>query len=147
MSTILETGTRDVHLAKTVKASSAVTATGTGDAVRLTDAPNGYSFVLDVTATATAVDDTLNVYIQTMIDGVNWVDVVAFTQVLGNGNAKRHIAKLSSDAALTMFENGAALTAGSIRNLCGDQWRARWVVVDADTANASFTFSVTACPM
>jgi hypothetical protein len=32
-----------------------------------------YGFVLDVTAAATDVDDTLNVAVQTLVDGTNWV--------------------------------------------------------------------------
>ena len=133
---------------KTLLASGARTATSAGtDAVFLPDAPNGVTFVLDVTAAATEVDDTLDVFIQTQIDGTNWVDVVSFTQVLGNGGAKRHIGKIANATAMTMFENGTALSAGNVRNIIGDQWRARYVVTDADTDNASFTFSITACVM
>lgn len=149
MSTILQTPARAQYLATTLLASAARTDTaGTnGDAVRLPDAPNGYAFVLDVTAAATATGDTLDVQVQTLIDGTNWVPVCSFTQVLGDGGAKRHVGKISSNGAQTMFEASASLAAGSIRNLCGDAYRVRWVIVDATTDNASFTFSVTAIPM
>lgn len=136
---------RHSELARTIKASSAITATGAGDAVSLPDAPNGFAFVLDVTAAATAANDTLDVQIQTKLDGTNWVPVVSFTQVAGNGGAVRHVAKISSDGAQAMFEDSATLSAGSIRNLVGDSWRAAWTVVENDAA--SFTFSVTAIPM
>ena len=76
------------------------------------------------------------------------VSVVAFTPVLGNGGAKRHIGKITNGAALTMFEAATALSAGSVRNLMGKEWRASWVIVDGGAATSqSFTFSVTAIPM
>ena len=149
MSTTLNNIPRTTSYATTLLASAARTDTaGTnGDAVHLPDAPNGYQFVLDVTAAATDVGDTLDVQVQTLIDGVNWVPVCSFTQCLGNGGAKRHIAKINAGATQAMFEAGTALAAGSTRNLCGDAYRVRWVIVDSSTDNASFTFSVTAMPL
>jgi len=134
--------------AVTLVASAAVTATSTGSTVvYLPGMVNGLVFELDVTAAATESGDLLDVYIQTTIDGTNYVDVSHFTQVLGDGGAKRYYSKITADGALTEFENGSALGAAGIRNILGDKWRCRWTVVDAGTDNASFTFSVTACPM
>ena len=127
----------------TVGAKNAVTTT----AVKLPGMVNGIVFVLDVTAAATAAGDTLDVAVQTLVDGTNYVDVVAFTQVLGNGGAKRHIGKVTGDAALTMFEGGAALAAGSVRGILGDAWRVKYTQVDDGDQNAIFTFKVTALPM
>ena len=56
----------------------------------------------------------LNVYVQTTIDGSNWVDVAHFTEVAGDGSAVRQFAKLIWDAALTEFENGTALAGGAV---------------------------------
>lgn len=137
---------RRLAYATSLHDSAARTATGTGSATTIKDAGAGIAFQLDLTAAATDSGDTLNVYVQTTLDGTNWIDVVAFTQCLGNGGAKRHVAKISGTAAETMFETGSALSAGSVRNLIGDQWRVRWAITDASTANASFTFSVTAVP-
>lgn len=103
------------------------------------------AFVLDVTAVGTAAADTGDFFIQTMIDGTNWVDVVHFTQLAGDGGAKRYVAKVSADIALTEFENGTALGAAAVRNLIGDKWRARWAIVDDTTP--TYTFSITAIPM
>jgi hypothetical protein len=137
---------RAVQETATILASAARTAdTGTSDPIRLPHC-DAIAFMLDVTAAATAVDDTLAVFVQTLIDD-KWVDVVAFTLILGNGGAKRYFGKVSAGLAEAMFENGAALAAGSVRHLIGDQWRARFVITDADTDNASFTFSVSACPI
>lgn len=129
----------------TLVASAAVTETSTGTtAVELSSVGDSLVFQLDVTAAATAVDDTLDVFIQTTVDGTKWTDVVAFTQVLGNGGAKRFLAKISKTEPQAMVENATALSAGSIRQFFGRQYRARYVVVDTDTDDASFTFSITA---
>jgi hypothetical protein len=117
-----------------------------GSAVRLPGMVNAFVFVLDVTAAATDAGDTLDVKIQTKLDGTNWLDVVHFAQCLGNGGAKRHIEKIAAAPAFAGFEVGTALTAGNVRDLLGDDWRVKYDQVDADT-DASFTFSVTACPM
>lgn len=139
---------RNGALARTLLASAARTAdSGTGDTVRLPDAPNGYAFQLDCTAAATESGDILAAFVQTTIDGTNWIDVVAFNTCLGNGGAKRHIAKVSSESAQTAFEVGTALSAGTVRNIIGDLWRVRFTITDASTDNASFTFSVTGIPM
>lgn len=135
----------------TLAASSARTADGNGDTIRLLSqhsdvAEAGIAFVLDVTAAATDSGDTLGVKIQTKMDGTNWVDVAAFTQVTGNGGAKRHFLKIVNSGSQSAFENGTALSAGSVRNLFGQDWRASWAITDASTDNASFTFSVVAIP-
>jgi hypothetical protein len=127
-------------------ASAARTATGNGSAVRLYPFMGAVALELDLTAAATDAADTLDVYVQTMIDGTNYVDVEHFTQCVGNGGAKRYFAKLSMTAALTEFENGSALGAAAKRDILGDRWRVRWAITDADT-DCSFTFSVSACPM
>lgn len=134
-----------VTLASVTTAAGAIAA-GTGDAVHLPGMVNGFAFELDVTAAATDADDTLDVYVQTTLDGTNWIDVVHFTQCVGNGGAKRHIGKVLAGAAETMFEAGAALAAGSVRNLLGDKWRVKYVQVDADS-DGTFTFAVYAVPM
>jgi len=133
-----------VLLAPVTTVAGAVSASGA--AVHIPATHNGMAFVLDVTAAATAAGDTLDVKVQCRLDGTNWIDVASFTQVLGNGGAKRIVAKVSADAAQTMFAD-AALAAGSVRNLLGEVWRVTYAQVDDGTENASFTFGVTACPM
>jgi hypothetical protein len=126
----------------TLQASGTVTATGTGTT---TNGLGGFTvacFELDVTAAAQAAADKLDVYIQGMVDGTNFVDIVHFTQIAGNGSAKRYFSKLVSSAALTEFENGTALGAAAARAIITDAYRVRWVVVN-DTA-PSFAFSVSA---
>jgi hypothetical protein len=108
--------------------------------------PHAMQFELDLTAAATDAADTLDVQVQTSLDDVNFINVCHFTQCLGNGGAKRHVAKILAAAAETMFEGGATLAAGSVRNIIGHQFRVNWVIVDADL-DGYFTFSVTAVPL
>lgn len=131
---------------RTLVAAAAVVATGNSQSspVRLPVAP-AIGLECDLTAAAAAGGDTLDVFVQTRLDGTNWVDVCHFTQALGNGAAKRFFAKLTPAAiAEAMFENASALAAGSVRNLAGDEWAVRWVVAGA---TPNFTFSVYAVPM
>lgn len=135
---------RAVSHTKTLLASAAQTATSTGeDAVYLSDAPNGYAFIVDLTAATSAAADTLDLFVQTKI-GSFWVDVVHFTQMVGDGGALRYVSKVTAALAEAEFENGAALGAAGVRDLIGDQWRVRYVIVN-DT-DPSFTFSVVAIP-
>src|SRR5262245_3649954 len=139
--------TKKAFDATTVLASQTTSTTNTGTAaVKLPYPPSALAFVLDVTAAATDVVDTLDLYVQTKLDGTNWVDIIHFTQVVGNGGAKRFIAKVSASLAEAMFNNATVLGGGTVRNLLGDEYRVRWDITDADF-NCSFTFSVVACPM
>lgn len=102
---------------------------------------------VNVTAAATDVGDTLDVYIDTSYDGGStWVNIMHFTQVLGNGGAKRYVMACkgapvaSSNAVLASSDQSAG---NALQFPLGDRIRYRGVTVDAD-ANASFTYSVTA---
>jgi hypothetical protein len=123
--------------------SAARTTTGTGDAIQL-DGFEVLCFQLEVTAAATDAGDTLDVYVQTTVDGTTWLDAVHFTQVIGTGGAKRYVSKISASLAQAEYETGTALGAAAVRHLMGDQYRVRWAITDASTVNASFTFSVAA---
>lgn len=126
-----------------VTTAGAVSSTNT-DPVAMKRPLGGVILVLDVTAAATDVGDTLDVKVQTLI-GANWVDVAYFTQVLGNGSTKRFAAKLMNQTAFALGDIAGALTAGNIRHLVGESWRVNYVVVDGD-ADSAFTFTVTATP-
>jgi len=140
----------------TLFASATVTGSSAGgsDAARYGSAVNiqepgpivALLLQLDVTAAAKEVGDTLDAYVQTQLDDTNWIDICHFTQVLGNGGAKRHIAKLDASLAQATFEAAASLNAGAIRNIIGRRLRVKYVTTnDADDpADTSFTFSVKA---
>lgn len=103
---------------------------------------------LDVTAAATDATDTLDVYIDTSFDGgASFINIGHFTQVLGNGGAKKFV--MSFLAAPVASSNLAVFstdqTAGNALQIgFGDRIRVRSVVVDASTQNVSFTYSVKA---
>lgn len=101
-------------------------------------------FELDVTAAATEAGDTCDVFVQTRIDGTNWLDIVHFAQATGDGGATRQIAKIFANVAEAEYEVGTALGAAAVRNILGDEYRVRFVIVEVTGDNSSFTFSVTA---
>lgn len=132
--------------ATTLLASAARTTSSNGSGVRLPGMVNALAFTLDVTVDESTGADKLDAYIQTKIDGTNWLDVIHFTQHDGNAGAKRYVAKIEANTSVSEFEVGSALTETNARDLLGDEWRVKWTITD-DSGNASFTFSVVACPM
>ena len=100
--------------------------------------------LLNVTAAATAGGDTLDVYLQKNVgppSNLVWTDFVHFTQVLGNGGVKQHVAEIAGlvtpTAAMHAVQD-AALSAGVNQGPWSDDWRIKWVVVGTGT----FTFSI-----
>ena len=132
---------------ETLKASGAVAAGSvTGDAVKLQKVYQQATIVLNVTAAATEVDDTLDVYLDTSYDGgTTWVNIAHFTQVLGNGGAKEFAVNIINKNPVAEIDVAADAAAGTIRALAlGDRIRYRSVVVDAGGVAASFTFGLVA---
>ncbi len=77
---------------KTLLASAARTDSGVQVLTDDFSAASWALFQLDVTAAATEVGDLLDVYLQHSFDGgTTWDDFVHFTQVLGDGGAKKDI--------------------------------------------------------
>lgn len=103
------------------------------------------SFLLSVTAAATDVGDTFDLYLQFSPDGgTTWQDFIHFTQVLGNGGAKKYLAAWQATVApssLLAAPQDGALAAGVRQGPIGTTIRAKAVVVDAN-ADASFTWSL-----
>ncbi len=131
-------------------ASQAVTASGNSrsSAVGLHGGTVAAEVLLNVTAAAAAVGDTLDVYVQGSVDGgTTWDDVIHFTQVLGNGGAKKFLARWQGLIASTTplaAPQDAALAAGVAQGPHGLLWSVKWVIGGATPA---FTFSVAATPM
>ena len=129
----------------TILASNTVTDTSAGTAaVQLPPILNAVYFLLDVTAQATTSGDTFDCQVQTNIGGT-WVDVVAFTQVLGNGSARKYMSDaVLAGAAEGQFNPASGLAADAVRNIIGDEWRVTYDITDETTDDASFTFSIVA---
>ena len=108
-------------------------------------------YFLSVTAVATDAGDTLDVYVQhTPDDGTTWDDFIHFTQVLGNGGAKKFIATWLRDVtpeSEIKAPADASLAAGVLQGPITPLIRVKWVIVDASTQNASFTFSLVVTPV
>jgi hypothetical protein len=134
-----------------LKPSAAQTAGTTGAGIQITEDEDSFAsavFILDVTAAATAAGDTLDVYVDLSPDGSSWVNAIHFTQVLGNGGAKKEIAKLTAgelndpDAVWTVAADAAS---GVVRNTGLMPFvRYRSAITDATTDDASFTYSLVA---
>jgi hypothetical protein len=129
----------------TLRASaiSPATAGTNGTAVVINGERLIYTFILACTDVATDAGDTLDVYIDTLFDTATWINAAHFTQIIGTD------ANTTSFFATVMPENLGVSTnitsdcaVGTTRGIVGSQWRARWVVVDAD-ADASFIWSLT----
>ena len=137
------------HDVITLMASAArTTGGGAGDTIRLASMPRAMAFVLDVTAAATDTGDVLDVWVRTNPDGTNAINVYRFTQVKGDGGAKRYIGKILADGSVTEFDGyTSSLGEHTGRNMLGDEWSVYYAITNTGLANASFTFSVTAIPM
>lgn len=106
---------------------------------------DGAVFLLNVTAVANAGTDTLDVYLQhSADDGTTWDDFVHFTQVLGNGGAKKFLAtwvkNYTPTTAMKPPADGA-LAAGVQIGPVGGVWAVKAVIVGG---TAAFTYKVQA---
>ena len=134
---------------RTLRASAAQAAAGTvtGDPVLLRRSFRELIVQLDVSEAATDSADTLDVYIDTSFDGgTTFVNIGHFTQVLGDGGAKKFVMTFSNanPGATAVVAVGSDAAAGATRQIgFGDQIRYRSVMVDGD-ANGSFTHAITA---
>lgn len=139
------------NAAVVLQASGTITSPGTvtGTAVTGLGFYKQIQVVLAVTAAALAVDDTMDVYIDTSPDGgTTWYNAIHFPQVLGNGGVKSFFATLDpAGAAGTACVNTTSDAAvNTVRpSIFTDRLRVRTVNVDGVVPGAeSFTFSVKA---
>jgi hypothetical protein len=149
---LLKTLNRPSRLAVTLQASTTVTASGNGSSVWLSNANNGVHCIADFTAVDTDITDILDLFVQTKVDGTNWVDVFRFKRHTGatvlvparwTGKITANLT-LEPGVAEAEFENGTALVQSTSRNIMGDEWRARWAVTSGN--DPSFTFAVNVIP-
>jgi hypothetical protein len=125
-------------------AARTATAGTNGTAVKI-PARLAFAIVLEFTDKAADADDTCDVYID-MLVGDTWVNAIHFAQALGNGtDASKQYALLLPSADAAVLDVSADAAPGVVRpNVIGSQIRVRWVIVDPTSANATFTFSVSA---
>ena len=127
-----------------LRASAAQTASTTETGVKFKNVYKEAQILLNVTSAATLVGDTLDVYIDSSPDGgTTWFNVGHFTQVLGNGGAKKFVMALNPANAGTtaVIDVTSDAVAGATRQYgISDRLRSRSVVV----GTGSFTYAVTA---
>lgn len=126
--------------------AAAVDVSANGADTRLTQIRNGIIFTLDHTVDESTALDTLDVYIQTLIDGTNWLDIARFTRHLGNTGAERRVLKIVANLAMPELDVATALLESEVRHVLGDAYRVRYAITD-NSGNAAFTFEVTALAM
>jgi hypothetical protein len=104
-----------------------------------------FLFLLDLTAAANLVGDTLDVLIDALApDGATWLNALHFPQCLGNGGAKKYFAILdAANPGTACFDVTADAAVNTVRPaLFGASFRTRYTI--AGGGAQSFTFSVSA---
>ena len=137
--------TKIITLRASAEITTATTDTGTG--VKQQRKYSELVVVLNATAVAADVDDTLDVYVDTSFDGgATWVNIGHFTQILGNGGAKKFIMAFKANpiTGSNSVPFGANQSASAALQIgFGDQIRYRGVTVDPSGADLAITYSVT----
>jgi hypothetical protein len=125
---------------------SAVAASGNSRLTPIQVMGEWAELLLNVTSAAAAVGDTLDVYVQGSSDGgTTWDDIAHFTQVLGNGGAKKFAIRWQGDIAPTTAlaaPQDGVLAAGVAQGPHGNLWSVKWVIVSSSAP--LFSFAVTA---
>lgn len=135
--------------------TQATAATTNEASVRGFEAFRQVGILLALTDAKAAAGDTLDVYIDTTPDGddvadasARWINVVHFTQILGNGaDSLKFLAVLNSsgDPGTSVIASTTDCAAGAVRPAWfGNRLRVRHVVVNGGTGTQSFTFEVIA---
>lgn len=123
--------------------TAAVTATN-GTAVYLGGERGRYIFLLNVTAAAAESDDLLDVYIDWSLDNVTYINGGHFTQLAGDGGAKKFYMIFDPSAPGTsVIDATADAASGAVRPaMFGPYVRGRYVCTEgAGGSAAGYTFS------
>lgn len=100
--------------------------------------------ILNVTAGATSTADHLDVYIDTSFDGgSSWINIAHFTQLDGDGGAKKYVAtlKVGDPGATAITDVSSDAAEGATRQIgIGDNIRYR--AVNTEDSDVAYTFSI-----
>lgn len=115
----------------------------TDEGINLDREPSQADFDLFVSATELDSGVTLDVYVQTSVDGTNWIDIAHFPQIDGDGNAHHYVMRVDQLDIDTALDVAASLDAGSERDILGLRYRVRYDT-GSETTATGFTTTVTA---
>lgn len=104
-----------------------------------------FVFLLDLTAAANLVGDTLDVLIDALApDGVTWLNALHFPQCLGNGGAKKYFAVLdAANPGTACFDVTADCAVNTTRpSLFGSDYRGRYTIAGGGAQSFTFSLSV-----
>lgn len=128
----------------TLHSAGAVVASVNDNPVPFRETYNYAQVLLNVASAAGASGDTLDVFIDASPDGgTTWYNVGHFTQVLGNGGAKKFLMSLGDiPGGSSVVAVGTDQTAGNTAQLgISDRLRCRSVIAGS---TPSFNYTVTA---
>jgi hypothetical protein len=136
---------REIMLA--ASAARTPTAGTNGDTV-LVDPWERLLALVEFTAKATDTGDLCDVYLDVSPDGgATWINAAHFTQALGDGTdaASEYVVLYANTPGTAGIAATSDANSGAVRpTIFGNAIRARWIIVNSGTANASFTFKVRA---
>jgi hypothetical protein len=140
-------GEPNIEILPLAARATVVALTVEGNVVQLGHAGFGQlELVLVVTNADKDAGDTLDVLVDCSIDGVSWVNICHFTQIIGTDAASTIMAVIPRTGTGAVVNATADLTAGNVRNFIGTWLRSRTTRVDANSdEDMTFTYSLNAC--
>jgi hypothetical protein len=105
----------------------------------------GHVFVLDIDDVPTATGAVCDVYVDTSIDGSNWLTIVHFPQLstaTKHEGAQFYEQVWGAAAAAGFTSTAAAPAAGNVNAILGRVYRCRYTRSPGATVTTSFTFAV-----
>jgi hypothetical protein len=140
-------GLKDIEILPSAARATAVALAVEGNIVQLEHAGFGQlELLLDVTVADTDAADTLDVFVDSSIDGITWVNICHFTQVIGTDPATKLVAIIPRTGTGAVVNATADLAAGNVRSFIGSWLRSRATRVEAGgPGDMTFTYSLKAC--
>jgi hypothetical protein len=140
-------GEPDIEILPSAARATVVALAVEGNVVQLAHAGFGQlELVLSVTNADADAGDTLDVYVDCSIDGVTWINICHFTQVIGTDAALALVAIIPRTGTGAVVNATADLAAGNVRSFIGSWLRSRATRVDAGgDVDMTFTYALKAC--
>ena len=140
-------GIKDIEILPSAVRDTAVALAVEGNIVQLEHAGCGQlELLLNVVAADTDATDTLDVYVDSSIDGVTWLNICHFTQIVGTDPATKLVAIIPRIGVGVVGNVTTDLAAGNVLPFIGSWLRSRATRVEGVGAGVlSFEYSLKAC--